>query len=121
MNSEEKAALREAASKATPGPWSSYATSSAADMPLRWTIAGHGATVARYYADNISFDEAKANAHYIAATNPAAVLALLARLERCEAALRRFVEETSILPSGAIIGLERGHFDDAQAALGDGA
>lgn len=50
-----------------------------------------------------------------------AALREAARLERCEAALRRFVEETSILPSGAIIGLERGHFDDARAALGDDA
>lgn len=102
MTKEDRAALREAASKATPGPW----------VALDEEVADQGMAL---IAD--CFQNKYNNARYIALANPAAVLALLARLERCEAALCRFVEETSILPSGAIIGLERGHFDDAQAAL----
>ncbi len=95
MTPEQRAALREVASKATPGPWSSYATSSAADMPLRWTIAGHGATVAQFFATNLPEQEQVANAHYIALAHPAAVLALLDECERMREALKRLADLAS--------------------------
>lgn len=117
MTPEQRAALREVASKATPGPWSSYATSSAADMPLRWTIAGHGATVAQFFATNLPEQEQVANAHYIALAHPAAVLELLDECERMREALNWYAQDydydkgCSQWDGGA----------KARAALGDGA
>jgi hypothetical protein len=96
MTPQERAALREAASKATPGPWTSVGD---------WVMTGslHVATIPRAFDGDWSRD----NAAYIALAHPAAVLALLDECERMRAggeyargALRALIPLIEVLPSG---------------------
>ena len=40
-----------------------------------------------------------------------------AEIERLREVLRRFMEDVTITPTGIVVGLERGYFDQARAAL----
>jgi len=79
MTDEQVAALRAAAEKATPGPW--RARSTIYDHMIAG-IAAKGA-IAEIWNGERGMEDAR----YIAAANPAAVLSLLDRLARVEAAL----------------------------------
>ena len=74
MNREE---LRRLAEAATPGPWESY------DRGIGWEVWADGAPLNSAFRDTFpAYDAA-----YIAATDPAAVLDLLDRLDAAEARL----------------------------------
>ena len=80
--------LRTLAIAAQPGPWEPYVLGSEG-YDVRMTVSAPGrlsrARIARFgYQD---WDTDKANAHYIAALDPATVLALLDRLKRAETVL----------------------------------
>jgi hypothetical protein len=124
MTNEDRNALREAAIKATPGPWTCEP-----DMRQEYSPHSQSYNGEEYVAGyNISSDsreviseegilaDGEANAAYIAAAHPAAVLALLEQNERMREAL------------GSIAGMTREMEHDlfsatqvARAALGDGA
>jgi starvation-inducible outer membrane lipoprotein len=79
----------------TPGPWEHRG----------FDVWEPGKTALSIGSANRPHPEAHANARLIAAAPD--------MLE----ALRRIVEETYITSHGAIIGLERGHFEQARAAI----
>ncbi len=95
MTKEARAALREAAGKATPGPW----TMCDADPHFSYSAQVFGVPGSEPHLQTGEGDELSvavldgpaergtANARYIAAAHPAAVLSLLDRLARVEAAL----------------------------------
>jgi len=85
--------LRELAQKATPGPWETCETNETAFEILtgEWSAKGDfEGTIVVHVDDYACFEErpsgitSKANAQYIAAANPAAVLALLDKLDGTE-------------------------------------
>ena len=81
MTALDHAALRALAEAATPGPWTL-----SADGPPPDIIAGMSVVACTLPSDRTR-DEDTANAAYIAAANPAAVLALLDEVERLREAL----------------------------------
>jgi hypothetical protein len=111
MTQEQRAALREAASKATPGPWRHFSFLSGTEFVQFEEAEGcnqygggsKGAhityrNVALFGMDEDQCDAAKmADARYIALAHPAAVLALLAENERMREALEEI--ERSHIPS----------------------
>ena len=82
MTPEQRAALREAAKKATPGPWFMEPDETSPDI-----LAAPG-VVARTVASDMPRQVDALNAAFIAAANPAAVLALLDENARMREALK---------------------------------
>jgi hypothetical protein len=80
MTSEQRAALREAASKATPGPWA------VEDVGLNISpdVMQGDRVVASTVTSDMAKAQDKANAAYIALAHPDAVLALLDALDAAE-------------------------------------
>lgn len=104
-------ALREAAEKATPGPWMAN---------LHHTAVSAGRTYGFVFADGVvpvaaitigvegmPQDEGRANATLIALANPAAILSLLARLDALEEGLKPFnlddIAEYADVPDEAVV------------------
>lgn len=88
--SDDLTALRELAEKATPGPWEAESTRfgyDAHETPYVTPKTGMY-NVAQFYNQGQAADDAA----YVAAANPATVLALLDRLERAEAKAKREAE-----------------------------
>lgn len=82
MTPTDRAALRAAAEKATPGPWEMKRSFISPDI-----ISPVGLVVAVTIASDMKPSMDEANAAYIALANPAAVLALLDDVERMREAL----------------------------------
>jgi hypothetical protein len=86
--------LRRLAEKATPGPWKSFSEITGDDA---WnpeeqtiTIGAEGVLLATYKTEYVEYpdhEQNAANAAFIAAANPQAVLALLDRIEALEKGL----------------------------------
>ena len=81
------AKIKAAAERATPGPWT------AEPMVGRgaWISSGENEWTALSCGN--TDESARSNAAFIAAANPAATLALIARVERLEGALRKYGNE----------------------------
>lgn len=90
--------LRDAAGKATPGPWRS----------AEWTTGTYPYEVFDPQTQSrVCAGSKEANAAFIALANPANILALLDKLERMEKALEPFANVASELPEsrrGAVFG-----------------
>ncbi len=82
MNAEQRAALREAAEKATPGAWEVIP-----DGDWGCEVVQKGRAYPVCMCEQDDGEVADANARYIALANPAAVLALLDECERMREAL----------------------------------
>jgi hypothetical protein len=129
MTQEQRAALREAASKATPGPWAleTVRTTCGICHKIGPFPSRHGEEKPRHaclYADypspeNPADQELAANARYIALAHPAAVLALLDECERMRGALAGLLKHLG--PNGYIPGAGEPATRRARAALGDNA
>lgn len=116
MTSEEKAALREAASKATPGPWflrEKHRTM----LPHISTRPDRPDLIVAFAVSNSK------DIHYIALAHPAAVLALLDECEKLRGALD--AAHSAICRQLVDYGDRTGSLwiaaENARAALGDGA
>ncbi len=140
MTNKEKDALREAASKATPGPWEIGNTSDDIRMVLSQSSYVCSVKVYQFPRGPGMWQEPQriANAHYIALAHPAAVLELLDECERMREALQEALTVADNLP-GLVLAVSRvplgdqlqranGALQDAytrlreiRAALGDGA
>lgn len=103
MSNIDKQALREAAEKATPGPWRMALT--------KFNGITHG-KFSFTKEDIIASSPEKRNSIFIAAANPATVLALLDELEAKDKQIADLKEAFSIALSAAGI--------DATAAAGKG-
>ncbi len=81
MSSIDKRELREAAEKATPGPWEYYPGNTSIEYNVDSMVEDQGSIV---YVDSGDFTQKQTdlNGAFIAAANPATVLALLDELER---------------------------------------
>ena len=120
MTDTERAALRAAAEKATPGEWLHEADiredRHGKSEVVGWNIKSGTREIIG--CEGILGDCEK-DAAYIALAHPAAVLALLARLDRVEGALFRclnYIENTE-----SELGIKLGCGDAARAALEPGA
>jgi len=87
--------LERRAMMATPGPWThsvkcgfshSILSEPRMDVAIAKGSTGHGEWIAQVY-DAFSTPEGRENADFIAASNPAAILELIARLRKAEARL----------------------------------
>lgn len=83
MTALNKQALREAAEKATPGRWEYYPGNTSIEYNVDSMVEDQGSIV---YVDSGDFiqDQTARNGEFIAAANPATVLALLDDLEAAE-------------------------------------
>ncbi|HBM7603651.1 TPA: ead/Ea22-like family protein [Enterobacter hormaechei subsp. xiangfangensis] len=83
MRNIDKRALREAAEKATPGRWEYYPGNTSIEYNVDSMDEGQGSIV---YVDSGDFTKKQTdlNGAFIAAANPATVLALLDELEAAE-------------------------------------
>lgn len=83
MSSIDKRELREAAEKATPGPWEYYPGNTSIEYNVDSMVEDQGSIV---YVDSGDFTQKQTdlNGAFIAAANPATVLALLDELETAE-------------------------------------
>ncbi|MFO9944791.1 ead/Ea22-like family protein [Escherichia sp. WS2442] len=81
MSSIDKRELREAAEKATPGPWEYYPGNTSIEYNVDSMVEDQGSIV---YVDSGDFTQKQTdlNGAFIAAANPATVLALLDERER---------------------------------------
>ncbi|MDD8380251.1 ead/Ea22-like family protein [Escherichia coli] len=81
MNKIDYQALREAAEKATPGPWEYYPGNTSIEYNVDSMVEDQGSIV---YVDSGDFTQKQTdlNGAFIAAANPATVLALLDERER---------------------------------------
>lgn len=103
----ESARLRALAERATPGPWEAEGDYKSPD------ILACGQVVAVTIASDMKPPVDKANAEFIAAANPSAVLALLDEADRLRRALRHILDGALSLPRFAEA--------EARAALGEPA
>lgn len=83
MTALNKQALREAAERATPGRWEYYPGNTSIEYNVDSMIEDQGSIV---YVDSGDFtqDQTARNGYFIAAANPATVLALLDELEAAD-------------------------------------
>lgn len=93
LTTEQKAELRRLAGEASPGPWRHYG-----EIDTQHAVEGGSALICNTLHGN---DEA--NARFIAAANPAAVLALLAENERMHCAIDAAGHALSIGATGAAV------------------
>ena len=96
--------LRELAQKATPGPWHYFEYPKYKEHHVSLPIAGSGMLRA-LFSDGCETDNPAADAEYIAAANPATVLALLDEIDRLradKAHVTTMLESTSKLLNDAI-------------------
>ena len=100
MTSDDE--LRRLAEAATPGPWFAHEAKRSANTKYRWVGRRHhqqnGSGVCRIIGDPGPPDRKDADAAYIAAANPAAILALLDRLRDAEAREARLREALEAAP-----------------------
>lgn len=99
ISDETIAAMRAAAEAATPGPWT-WSTEGLAAHARRLILCATNGELAQRAACGgalFRFDADSDNAKHIAACDPQAVLALIARLDRAEEGLRVFVNHGSQL------------------------
>lgn len=88
MTREEMQELKRLAESATPGPWAEGLGDMVFAGPVkkaRGSVSGGRGIVARTDDDDFDDEQNEANALYIAAANPEAVLSLIARIEELEA------------------------------------
>ncbi|MFK8608222.1 ead/Ea22-like family protein [Escherichia coli] len=92
MSSIDKRELREAAEKATPGPWEYYPGNTSIEYNVDSMVEDQGSIV---YVDSGDFTQKQTdlNGAFIAAANPATVLALLDELERNQQYIKRRDQE----------------------------
>ncbi|HAV1627212.1 TPA: ead/Ea22-like family protein [Enterobacter hormaechei subsp. steigerwaltii] len=111
MSNIDKRALREAAEKATPGRWEYYPGNTSIEYNVDSMDEGQGSIV---YVDSGDFTKKQTdlNGAFIAAANPATVLALLDELEAKDKQIADLKEAFSIALSAAGI--------DVPAAAGKG-
>ncbi|MCY6845714.1 ead/Ea22-like family protein [Escherichia coli] len=88
MSSIDKRELREAAEKATPGPWEYYPGNTSIEYNVDSMVEDQGSIV---YVDSGDFTQKQTdlNGAFIAAANPATVLALLDERERNQQYVKR--------------------------------
>ncbi|MEG2042140.1 MAG: ead/Ea22-like family protein [Hafnia sp.] len=105
MSNIDKRALREAAEKATPGPWYVH------DKPCEDGNYGIDTSDKEFLAEAVvwwGFSRQsiwrEEDAKHIAAANPATVRALLDELEAAEKRIAELEERTLILPDAASVG-----------------
>jgi hypothetical protein len=89
MSNIDKRALREAADKATPGRWEYYPGNTSIEYNVDSMVEDQGSIV---YVDSGDFTQKQTdlNGTFIAAANPATVLALLDELEAADALNKHF-------------------------------
>ena len=96
LTREQRDALRDAAEKATMGPWSYHGPDCCEDDDSDCDATGPEAQV-MYYGDSsgqcIAETWANADAHFIAAANPQTILALLNALARTEQRAKQAEQE----------------------------
>ncbi|QMR80120.1 ead/Ea22-like family protein [Enterobacter roggenkampii] len=111
MTALNKQALREAAEEATPGRWEYYPLNTSIEYNVDSMDEDQGSIV---YVDSGDFTQKQTdlNGAFIAAANPATILALLDELEAAEKQIADLKEAFSIALSSAGI--------DAPAAAGKG-
>ncbi|EOK2384036.1 ead/Ea22-like family protein [Escherichia coli] len=92
MSSIDKRELREAAEKATPGPWEYYPGNTSIEYNVDSMVEDQGSIV---YVDSGDFTQKQTdlNGAFIAAANPATVLALLDERERNQQYIKRRDQE----------------------------
>ncbi|HCR5193046.1 ead/Ea22-like family protein [Escherichia coli] len=92
MSSIDKRELREAAEKATPGPWEYYPGNTSIEYKVDSMVEDQGSIV---YVDSGDFTQKQTdlNGAFIAAANPATVLALLDERERNQQYIKRRDQE----------------------------
>ena len=97
MTALNKQALREAAEKATPGRWEYYPGNTSIEYNVDSMVEDQGSIV---YVDSGDFtqDQTARNGEFIAAANPATVLALLDELEAAEKRIAELEARTVTLP-----------------------
>lgn len=97
MSSIDKRELREAAEKATPGPWEYYPGNTSIEYNVDSMVEDQGSIV---YVDSGDFTQKQTdlNGAFIAAANPATVLALLDELEAAKKRIAE-LEEREIKPA----------------------
>lgn len=111
MTALNKQALREAADKATPGRWEYYPGNTSIEYNVDSMVEDQGSIV---YVDSGDFtqDQTARNGAFIAAANPATVLALLDELEAAEKRIAELEAEketlrpVGVMSAGAFLRLE---------------
>ncbi|EEV5993441.1 ead/Ea22-like family protein [Escherichia coli] len=116
MSSIDKRELREAAEKATPGPWEYYPGNTSIEYNVDSMVEDQGSIV---YVDSGDFTQKQTdlNGAFIAAANPATVLALLDELEAAKKRIAELEAREILLPERSSM-LHRTDFhDDYQTVM----